>query len=89
MSVKVLPRRSGTSVAVDLALASTLCHASEDMFVLLMAITLDMVRLHLENVRLVCDVLLSKNYRNVTLVFTREKRKSIFHMIAWKSDVRI
>lgn len=59
------------------------------MFVLLMAITLDMVGLHLENVRLVCQLRLSKNYRNVTLVFTREKRKSIFHMIAWKSDVRI
>ncbi|CAH3036686.1 unnamed protein product [Porites evermanni] len=57
MSVKVLPRRSGTSVAVDLALASTLCHASEDMFVLLMAITLDMVRLHLEtDLVLPCDV---------------------------------
>ena len=89
MSVKVLPRRSGTSVAVHLALASTLGYASEDMFVLLLAITLDMVRLHLETVRLVCDVRLSKNYRNVTLVFPREKRKSIFHMIAWKSDVRI
>ncbi|CAH3043202.1 unnamed protein product [Porites lobata] len=52
MSVKVLPRRSGTSVAVHLALASTLGYASEDMFVLLMAITLDMVRLHLETLRL-------------------------------------
>lgn len=30
MSVKVLPRRSGTSVAVHLALASTLGYASED-----------------------------------------------------------
>ena len=77
------------SVAVDLVIASTLCYAPEDMFVLLMAISLDTARLHLETVRLVCDVRLSKNYRNVTLVFTIEKRKSIFHMIAWKSDVRI
>ena len=89
MSVKVLPRRSGMSVAVDLVIASTLRYAPEDMFVLLMAITLDTARFHLETVRLVCDVRLSKNYRNVTLVFTIEKRKSIFHMIAWKSDVRI
>ena len=89
MSVKVLPRRSGMSVAVDLVIASTLCYAPEDMFVLLMAITLDTARLHLETVRLVCDVRLSKNYRNATLVFTIEKRKSIFHMIAWKTDVRI
>lgn len=44
------------------------------MFALLMAITLDAARLHLETVRLVCDVQLSKNDRNVTLVFKREEK---------------
>ena len=99
MAVIVLPRRSGKSVAVDLAIALTMCYAREDMFVLLMAITLDTARLHLEAVYrllelmirldLVRDVRLSKNDRDVTLVFAREKRKSTFHIIAGKPDVSI
>ena len=99
MTVIVLPRRSGKSVAVDLAIALTMIYALEDMFVLLMAITLDTARLHLEAVYrllelmirlgLVRDVRLSKNDRDVTLEFTREKRKSTFHIIAGKPDVSI
>lgn len=99
MWVMVAPRRSGKSVSVDLAIALTMTFAVKDMHVLLMANTLDTARLHLEPVYghlatmkrlgLVQDVRLSKNDRDVTITFTREKRKSVFHIIAGTPHVSI
>lgn len=99
MWVIIAPRRSGKSVSVDLAIALTMAFAIKDMHVLLMANTLDTARLHLEPVHrhletmnqlgLIHEVRLSKNDRDVTIEFTREKRKSVFHIIAGTPNVSI
>lgn len=99
MWVIVAPRRSGKSVSVDLAIALTMVFAEGDVPVLLMANTLDTARLHLDPVYghlktmqalgLVHDVRISKNDRDVTIVFLREKRKSTLHIIAGAPHVSI
>lgn len=95
----VAPRRSGKSVTVRFAIALAMAFSDKDMNILLMANTLDTARLHLEPVhellktmeqlRLVQDVRISKNDRDVTIVFIKEKRKSIFHIIAAAPHVSI
>ena len=92
MWVIVAPRRSGKSVSVRFAITLAMAFADKDMNILLMANTLDTARLHLDPVfellktlqrlGLIQDVRISKNDRDVTIVFIREKRKSIFHIIA-------
>ena len=92
MWVMVALRRSGKSVSVDLAIALAMAFTERDIHVLLMANTLDAARLHLQPVHdhlatlqrlnLVHDTRLSKNDRDVTIVFLRKKIKSIFHIIA-------
>lgn len=99
MWVIVAPRRSGKSVTVRFAIALAMAFADKDMNILLMANTLDTARLHLEPVHellktmerlgLIQDVRISKNDRDVTIVFVREKRKSIFHIIAGAPHVSI
>lgn len=99
MWVIVAPRRSGKSVTVRFAIALAMAFSDKDMNILLMANTLDTALLHLEPVhellktmeqlRLVQDVRISKNDRDVTIVFIKEKRKSIFHIIAGAPHVSI
>ena len=99
MWVIVAPRRSGKSVTVRFAIALAMAFSDKDMNILLMANTLDTARLHLEPVhellktmeqlRLVQDVRISKNDRDVTIEFTKEKRKSTFHIIAGAPHVSI
>lgn len=99
MWVIVAPRRSGKSVTVRFAIALAMAFSDKDMNILLMANTVDTARLHLEPVhelfktmeqlRLVQDVRISKNDRDVTIVFIKEKRKSIFHIIAGAPHVSI
>lgn len=97
--VIVAPRRSGKSVSVDLAMALAMAFAEKDMHVLVMANTLDAARLHLhpvyshlETLRdlgLIRNVRLSKNDRDVTVVFALENRKSVLHIIAGAPNVSI
>lgn len=97
--VIVAPRRSGKSVTVRLASAVALAFADEDVDVVIMANTLDTARLHLEPVYehlktmqrlgLIKDVRISKNDREVTILFVKEKRKSVFHIIAGAPHVSI
>lgn len=97
MSLIVAPRRSGKSEAVRMAIAAAMACAEKDMNAVLMANTLDAARLHLEPVYehlrtlhrsgVVQDVRISKNDRDVTIWFNREKRKSTFHIIAGAAHV--
>ena len=98
--VLVAPRRSGKSLAVDLAAALWAAFAAKNCNLLLAAHVLKAAVLHLEPVRQHLETLkdlgflprsakISKNDREVTLTVPEERRKSTFHVLSGAPNVSI